>query len=159
MSITRNIVSCIALLMLIVQNGCTYTASFDRSPYVNQLALEQYLHAVKKKSPDEIIFLKEPPEQSYVILGTLHAPEVEWTAHYTTDTLINAMQKKASEIGADAIMDLRIKDNPTTHTVGSVDIHAGYGSMAAVPYRGLHAWGEAIIFLSEDKKKIIESQQ
>jgi hypothetical protein len=87
--------------------GCAYTASFNRSPYIDQVSLQNYLITKKGKSPEEIIFLKKVPDQPIVILGTLHAPEVEWTAHYTTDDLIKAMQKKAAEIGADAILDFR----------------------------------------------------
>ena len=123
-------------------------------------AAKQYSSTQKTKTAERISFLKEYPKESYVVLGTLHAPVVEWTAHYDTDDLIKAMRNKAVEIGADAIVDFRFKENPTVHTVGSANISGtrGYGSFTAVPYKGLHAWGEAIIFIPEDKKNLIESQ-
>lgn len=149
-----------AVLLLVFPYGCTYTASFNRLPYVDMEAVKQYSATHKTKTADEILFLKEYPKESYVVLGTLHAPEVEWTAHYDNDDLIKAMRKKAAEIGADAIVDFRFKENPTVHTVGSAGISGtgAYGSFSAVPYKGLHAWGEAIIFIPKDKKKLIESQ-
>jgi len=149
-----------AVLLLVFQYGCTYTASFNRLPYVNMEAAKQYSAMQKTKTAEQIMFLKEYPKESHVLLGTLHAPEVEWTAHYDTDDLIKAMRKKATEIGADAIVDFRFKENPTVHTVGGVSISGTgvYGSFSAVPYKGLHAWGEAIIFIPEDKKKLIESK-
>jgi hypothetical protein len=123
-------------------------------------AVKQYSAMQKTKTPEQILFLKEYPKESHVVLGTLHAPNVEWTAHYNTDDLIKAMRKKAAEIGADAIVDFRFKENPTVHTVGSFSVTGtrAYGSMTAVPYKGLHAWGEVIIFVPADKKKLIESQ-
>ncbi|MEK6599921.1 MAG: hypothetical protein AABY52_06250 [Deltaproteobacteria bacterium] len=147
-------------LLLISIYGCTYTASFNRLPYVSMEAAKQYSAMQKAKTAEQILFLKEYPKESYVVLGTLHAPEIEWTAHYDTDDLIKAMRKKAVEIGADAIVDFRFKENPTVHTVGGVSISGSraYGSFSAVPYKGLHAWGEAIIFIPEDKKKLIESK-
>ena len=144
------------LLLLFFQYGCTYTASFNRLPYVNMEAAKQYSAMQKNKTPEQILFLKEYPKESHVVLGTLHAPETEWTAHYDTDDLMKAMRKKAVEIGADAIVDFRYKESPTVHTVGSVS--GRYGSFSVVPYKGLHAWGEAIIFIPKDKKKLIESQ-
>lgn len=149
----------VAVLLLVFQYGCTYTASFNRLPYVNMEAVKRYSATQKNKSPEEILFLKEYPKESYVVLGTFHAPEVEWTAHYDTDDLIKAMRKKAAEIGADAVVDFRFKENPSVHTVGNVTISgsSAYGSFGAVPYKGLHAWGEAIIFIPEDNKKMIES--
>jgi hypothetical protein len=94
------------------------------------------------------------------VLGTLHAPDVEWTAHYDTDDLIKAMRKKAVDIHADAIVDFRYKENPSVHTVGSAYVSptGAHGSFAAIPYKVLHAWGEAIIFIPEDQKKLIERQ-
>ncbi len=150
----------VSVLFLIFIYGCTYTASFNRLPYVNMEAAKQYSSMQKTKTAEQILFLKEYPNESYVVLGTLHAPEIEWTAHYDTDDLIKAMRKKAVEIGADAIVDFRFKENPTVQTVGGVSISGSraYGSFSAVPYKGLHAWGEAIIFISEDKKKLIESK-
>ena len=149
----------VVVLLLVFQYGCTYTASFNRLPYVNMEAVKQYSAMQKNKTPEQILFLKEYPKKSYVVLGTLHAPEVGWTAHYDTDDLIKAMSKKAVEIGADAIVDFRYTENPTVHTVGSGGISGtrAYGSFAAIPFKGLHAWGEAIIFIPMDKKKLIES--
>jgi uncharacterized protein YbjQ (UPF0145 family) len=149
-----------ATLLLAFQYGCSYTAAFNRQPYVDMEAVKQYAATQKPKTPEQIVFLKDYPKQSHVVLGTLHAPEVEWTAHYDNDDLIKAMRKKAAEIGADAIIDFRYKENPTVHTVGSVSISGtgGYGSFTAVPYKGLHAWGEAIIFIPENRKKLIESK-
>jgi uncharacterized protein YbjQ (UPF0145 family) len=150
----------VAALLPVFQYGCTYTASFNRLPYVNMEAAKQYSSSQKAITPEQILFLKDYPKESHVVLGTLHAPEVEWTAHYNTDDLIKAMRKKAAEIGADAIVDFRFKENPTVHTVGGVSISGtrAYGSFSAVPYKGLHAWGETIIFIPEDKKKLIESK-
>ncbi len=148
------------VLLTALQYGCTYTASFNRLPYVNMEAAKQYAVAQGNKSPEKIAFLKEYPKESYVVLGTLHAPEVEWTAHYDTDDLSKAMRKKAAEIGADAIVEFRFQENPSVHTVGSVAIsgRSGYGSFTPVPFKGLHAWGEAILFIPEDKKNLIESK-
>lgn len=150
----------VMVLLPVVQYGCTYTSSFNRLPYVNMEAVKQYASTTVNKTPEKILFLKEYPKESHVVLGTLHAPEVEWTAHYNTDDLIQAMRRKAAEIGADAVVDFRFKENPTVHTVGRVSMSGtrAYGSVAAIPYKGLHAWGEAIIFISEDQKKLIESQ-
>jgi hypothetical protein len=150
----------VTVLLLVFQYGCTYTASFNRQPYVNMDAAKHYSAMKKHKSAEEILFLKEYPKESHVVLGTLHAPEVEWTAHYDTDDLIKAMRKKAAEIGADAIVDFRFEEKPSVHTVGGVSISGGtaYGSVSAVPYKGLHAWGEVIIFIPKDKKKLIESK-
>ncbi len=158
---SKMIISILPALLLVAQYGCAYTASFNRLPYVNMDAVKQYASSKPTKTPDQILFLKDYPNKSYVVLGTLHAPEVEWTAHYNTDDLILAMRKKAVEIGADAIVDFRYKENPTVHTVGSVNISGTNtsGSMSAVPYKGLHAWGEAIIYIPKDKKKLIESEQ
>ena len=154
----RNLFYAFVIFLAISQHGCSYTASFNRSPYINQSALQQYLTSKQKKSPEEIILMKEFPKQSFVVLGTLHAPEVEWTAHYTTDQLINAMRKKAAELGADAIVDFRFRENPTIQTVGSFSVtpSGGTGVVTAVPYKGLHAWGDVIIFVPEEKKKLIE---
>ena len=140
------------------QCGCsfTYTASFNRLPYIDMGAVKSY-SATRRKTPEQIVFLKEYPKQSYVVLGTLHAPEVEWTAHYDMDDLIKAMREKAVEIGADSIVHFRYEENPTVHTVGSIGAISG-GSATAVPYKGLHAWGEAILYIPEDKKKLIESR-
>ena len=149
-----------AVLLLIFQYGCSYTASFNRLPYVDMNAAKQYSTMQKSKTAEEIKFFKEYPKESHVVLGTLHAPVTEWTAHYDTDDLIKAMRRKAVEIGADAIVDFRYKENPSVHTVGSVNISrsGAYGSFSAVPYKGLHAWGEAILFIPDDKKKLIESK-
>lgn len=154
---SRNTFSiCLAALL----GGCAYTASFNRLPYVDMSAVKQYSATRPTKTPDQIAFLKEYPKQSHVVLGTLHAPETEWTAHYTMDDLIKAMRVKAAEIGADAVVDFRSQENPTVHTVGSVNISGttAYGSMTAIPYKGLHAWGEAILYIPTDKKKLIESK-
>lgn len=132
--------------------GCVYTASFSRSTYINQSALSDFLASKTPVKPEDVKFFESPPAQEFVILGTLHAPQVEWTAHYDTDDLIKAMQKKAAKIGADAILDFRTKANPTTHIVWHIY------SVTAVPFKGLHAWGEAIIFVSGEQKRIIESQ-
>lgn len=150
----------IPLLLLISQYGCAYTASFNSLPYVNMEAVKQYSKTQKTKTAEQILFLTEYPKESYVILGTLHAPEVEWTAHYDMDDLIMAMRKKAAEIGADAIINIRYKENPTVHTVGSVSISSteAHRSFVAVPYKGLYAWGEAILFIADDKKSLIESK-
>jgi len=147
------------LLFLFFQSGCTYTASFNRLPYVDMEAAKQYSEAHQNKSPEEILFLKEYPEESHVVLGTLHAPEIEWTAHYDTDDLIKAMRKEAAKIGADAVVNFRFKENPSIQSVGSVSRSgsSSYGSVSAIPYKGLHAWGEAILFIPEDKKSLIES--
>ena len=146
-----------AVLLLVFQCGCTYTASFNRLPYVNMESVKRYSETKKSKTPQEISFLKEYPKESYAVLGTLHAPTVEWTAHYNMDDLIKAMREKAVEIGADAIVNFRYQENPSVHTVGSIDPVSG-GSAMAIPYKGLHAWGEAIIFIPEDKKQLIESK-
>ncbi len=143
--------------LLLAQCGCTYTASFNRVPYVDMEAVKHYAAMQKNKTPEQIVFLKEYPKESYVVLGTLHAPEIEWTAHYDMDDLIEAMRQKAVEIGADAIVDFRYQENPSVHTVGSVSPFSG-GSAAVIPYKGLHAWGEAIIFIPQNKKKLIESK-
>jgi len=140
--------------------ACTYKASFNPSPYVNPSTLKPYTSARSEKRPEDIIFIKEPPQKSFIVLGTLDAPVFEWTAHYTTEDLLQAMRVKAAEIGADAILDFRTKHDPTVRSVGSVTIMPGYavGSMAAVPFKGLHAWGEAILFVPEEIKKQIEGQ-
>lgn len=144
----KNSSICFSIILLVVfQYGCTYTASFNRQPYVNMESVKRFSETKKSKTPEEIVFLKEYPKESYVVLGTLHAPEIEWTAHYDTDDLIKAMRKKASELGADAIVDFRFNESPSVHKVGR----------SVVPFKGLHAWGEAIIFIPEDKKKLIES--
>ena len=147
-------------LLLVLQFGCTYTASFNRLPYVDMEAVKNYQATRKSKTPEQIMFLKDYPKESYVVLGTLHAPEVEWTAHYDTDDLIKAMRKKAVEIGADAIVDFRFKEDPSVHTVGGVSYSGtgAYGSFTAIPYKGLHAWGEAIIYIPANKKQLIESK-
>ena len=121
----------VSVLFLISIYGCTYTASFNRLPYVNMEAAKQYSSMQKTKTVEQILFLKEYPNESYVVLGTLHAPKIEWTAHYDTDDLIKAMRKKAVEIGADAIVDFRFKENPTVQTVGGVSISGSraYGSI------------------------------
>jgi hypothetical protein len=123
-------------------------------------AAKQYSTQQKVKTTEEILFLKEYPKESYVVLGTIHAPVTEWTAHYDTDDLIKAMRKKAVEIGADAIVDFRFKENPSVQTVGNISVSRDgvYGSLNAIPYKGLHSWGEAIIFIPDDKKELIESK-
>jgi hypothetical protein len=123
-------------------------------------AAKQYSTQQKVKTTEEILFLKEYPKESYVVLGTIHAPVTEWTAHYDTDDLIKAMRKKAVEIGADAIVDFRFKENPSVQTVGNISVtkDGAYGSLNAIPYKGLHSWGEAIIFIPDDKKELIESK-
>ena len=148
------------VLLLIVSSGCTYTASFNRLPYVNMEAAKQYSASKKGKTPESIAFLKEFPRESHVVLGTLHAPEVEWTALYDSEDLIKAMRKKAAEIGADAIVDYRFRENPTMQTSGSIIMTPSGPSVSMVPvrYKGLHAWGEAIIFIPENQKKLIEAQ-
>jgi len=155
---TINILTCV--MFLIAQYGCAYTASFNRLPYVDMAAAKQYSSTKAQKTPEQIKFLKAYPKESYVVLGTLHAPEVEWTAHYNTDDLMMAMRKKAVEIGADAIVDFRFTENPTVHTVGSVNVTGtgASGSMSVIPFKGLHAWGEVILFIPADKKRLIESQ-
>jgi hypothetical protein len=140
------------LLVLSLTLGCAYTASFNRSPYVTDAA-RQYTAAKKTKSAEEILFLKEYPKESHVVIGTLHAPEIEWTARYDTDDLIKAMRNKAVEIGADAIVNFRYRENPTMKTLGVVSVSGTsvYGSFVPVPYKGLHAWGEAIVFMPDGK--------
>ena len=134
--------------------GCT-AATLNRSPYVNQAALEEFLRARPNKSPDEVKFLKEFPKDTFVVLGTLHAPEREWTALYTMDDLLKAMRSKAAELGADAIVDFRSRENPTVQSTGYIHPVSG-GSVTTTYYKGLHAWGEAIVFAPADRKKQIE---
>jgi hypothetical protein len=135
--------------------GCSYKAVLNRSPYVDQLALSDLVKNRPAKTPEQIKFLKEAPDKPFVILGTLHAPKVEWTALYDNDDLIKAMRKEAASIGADAILDFRTQENPTIVKSGYISpYHGGY--VTAVKYKGLHAWGEAIIFVTIDEKKMIE---
>lgn len=130
----------------ILLSACTYTATLNRSPYVNQLELQKYTATRPAKKKEDIIYLKKFPDKPHVLLGTLHAPDVEWTAHYTTDDLMDAMSRKAAELGADAIVNFRFEENP-------VIIKSG---RSAVPFKGLHAWGEIIIYAPEETKKKIE---
>ena len=145
----------VSSLIALLFSGCAYSASFNRSPYVDQDALANYLKARPEKSADQIKFIKNIPDRPFVVLGTLHAPEVEWTAHYTMDDLLKAMREKAASIGADAIIDFRTKENPTIKTTGYVSPYRG-GTVSAIPYKGLHAWGEAIIFVSERELRMLE---
>ena len=145
------------LFLLAIVSGCAYTASFSSSPYIKQSALSDFIASKSPVKPEDVKFLKSPPSQEFVVLGTLQAPEVEWTARYTTDDLIKAMRKKAAEIGADAILDFRTQENPSTHTVGHISPSYG-GGVTAIHYKGLHAWGEAIIFVSGEQKRLIEPQ-
>jgi len=144
-----------SLLITLLGSGCAYTASFNRSPYVDQSALADYVKARPAKSTEQIKFIKTIPDKPFVVLGTLHAPNVEWTAHYDIDDLLKAMRKKAASLGADAILDFRTKENPTIVMSGSISRYYG-GAITAVPFKGLHAWGEAIIFVSESESRIIE---
>jgi len=142
-------------LIVFLISGCAYTANLNRSPYVDQSAFADFIKGRPAKSPEQIKFIKNIPDKPFVVLGTLHAPEIEWTAHYDIDDLIVAMRKKAASIGADAILDFRTKENPTVVMSGSITPYSG-GTVSAVPYKGLHAWGEAVIFVSKDEKEIIE---
>jgi hypothetical protein len=156
--LTENVLQKMFFLLLCVSvfivGGC-YTAGFNKSPYVNQSALAESMKTHNAKSPDQIVFLKNIPNRPFVVLGTLDAPETEWTAHYTIDDLIDAMRKKAAAIGADAILDFRTQSNPTMAIYG-YSLPGYGGAITTVPYKGLHAWGEAIIFISEEEKQAIE---
>jgi hypothetical protein len=144
------------LVLFLIISGCfTYTANLNKSPYVDQSALTDFMKNRPAKSPEQIKFIKNIPDKPFVVLGTLHAPQVEWTAHYDMDDLIGAMRTKAAAIGADAILDFRTKENPTVVMSGSISPYYG-GAVSAIPYKGLHAWGEAIIFVSKDEKETIE---
>lgn len=148
----------VAAILQSVLVGCTYRAAFNPSPYVDESVLKPYASARTPKSPAEIVFLREPPKQDFIVLGTVDAPVIEWTAHYTTEDLIQAMRVKAAEIGGDAIIDFRIKHDPSVHTVGNVTVgpRYTYGTASAVPYKGLHAWGEVIMFVPKDVKDRME---
>jgi hypothetical protein len=117
---------------------------------------EDYGHTTSRKARDasEIQFLQDvPPESTYVILGTLSvsAPNVERTVEFTVDKLIRTMQEKASEIGADALINFRTVESLSTRTFGSIDPTYG-GPTSAVHYKGARAWAEAIIFVGKDQK-------
>jgi len=137
-------------------SGCIYTADFDRSPYVNEATLSEVQAAKPAVDPDDVRFLRSRPSRPYVVLGTLHAPVIEWTAHYTTDDLIKAMRRKAAGLGADAIVGFRTQSNPSIQHVRN---YSSSGSTTyAVPYKGLHAWATAIMYVSDEQKQRIESQ-
>ena len=148
---SRTLAECALVAAL---QGCTYTAQLNRSPYVNQAALDAYIRSRPAKSPDEIQFLKQPPAESYVVLGTLTAPETEWTKHYTMDDLIAAMRNKAAELGGDAVVDVRSVEQP--HNVYSGNIGPSGGTINTAQFKGLRAWGELIVFVPPEKKKAIE---
>ena len=107
--------------------ACTYTASFARSPYVPQDELARVVASRPHKTPEQIVFVPGPPDRPYIVMGTLTAPDVEWTAHYTMQDLTEAMAVEASEVGADAVMNVRAQQNPTV-------VYSGSG---AVPFLGL----------------------
>jgi len=156
MTTLRTIVATSVLLALAAASGCIYTADFDRSPYVNEEKLSEVQAAKPPIEPDDVSFLRGRPSRPYVVLGTLHAPVIEWTAHYTSDDLIKAMRRKASGLGADAIVGFRTKSTPSIQQIRS------YGSTGstthAIPYKGLHAWATAIMYVSDEQKQQIESQ-
>lgn len=143
-----------ALLALVALQGCTYTAELNRSPYVNQPALDAFLRSRPSKSPDQIQFLKQPPAESHIVLGTLTAPVTEWTKHYTMDDLIEAMRNKAAELGADAIVDVRSVEQPNNVYSGSIGPSGG--SIHTAQFKGLRAWGELIVFVPAEQKSVIE---
>lgn len=145
------------LLFILALNGCVYTASMNFSPYVDRAALNEYLASRPRKSSEEIKILPTKPKESYIVLGTVSAPDYEWTNRYTTDDLVKAMRKKAVEVGADALVDFRTEEKPWTEATGSVNLYSG-GSVSAVRKKGLKAWGEAIIFVTPEMKKILEPQ-
>jgi hypothetical protein len=136
-------------------SGCSYSASFNRSPYVDLQAAKRMASV---RNIDEVKFLKDFPKESHVVLGTLHAPVTEWTAHYDIDDLMLAMRKKAVEIGADAIVGFRTRENPSV--VGVTNYNpSGSNYVTPVPFKGLHAWAEAIMYVPADKKALIEAGQ
>ncbi len=121
-----------AVCLLGAGSGCTYDAAFaltmKKSSY-------DALIAGRSRRPAEEIEIYEHgrrPDRPYTILGTLEAPTVQWSAHYTRADLIPAMQRRAAEIGADAIIDVRDQQDPTT--------------MARIPFKNLFMWGEAVVF-------------
>jgi len=142
----------LVLLASVCLSGCIYTASLDRSPYVNRARLREHLAGKPSVDSDDVQLLRRRPSRPHVVLGTLHAPDVEWTAHYTTDDLVKAMRRRAASAGADAIVGFRTRSNPTTHITRSG------GTTHAVPYKGLHAWAEAIIYVTPEQKKQIDPQ-
>ena len=138
--------------------GCTYTSSFSPSPYIDKVKLAKYQETKKiQKNIDDIKILKKIPDKNFIVLGTLSAPEVEWTAHYTTADLIYAIKKKALELGADAIINYRKQEVPTNTQVMSYSpYYGGYNYATPVHFKGLSIWGEAIIFVTEQEAKTIE---
>lgn len=147
-------------MFVTVAVGCAYTAELQRSPYINQAALSSVTAASPAKNPEDIVFLRKLPEDKpFVVLGTLHAPETEWTAHYTNDDLIEAMRVKAAELGGDAVVDFRAEQKPTIVGQGYYDPVSRTGSMTVIPYKGLHAWGEVIMYVTEQEQEQIEPGQ
>ncbi len=141
-----------AAVLSIVISGCTYKASF--SPYVKESAFNELTQGRAKLPPGDIdtYFLGvSAPKRSYIVLGVMEAPTVQWTAHYTRDDLIKAIKNKASEIGADAVMNLRDVQNPGV--AGSISPVTGG---TAVTFKNLYMWGDAILFVSEAQKQHYE---
>ena len=138
--------------------GCTYTSSFSPSPYIDIVELAKYQETKKiQKNIDDIKILKKIPKKKFIVLGTLTAPEVEWTAHYTTEDLIYAIKKKALELGADAIINYRKQEIPTNTQVMSYSpYYGGYDYTTSIHFKGLYIWGEAIIFVTEQEAETIE---
>ncbi len=120
----------LAPLLLLV--GCTYSAEFTMLPQVNQAALTQLLSTRAARAPAQVEVLEEAPaHRPYVMLGTLKAPSVGWTKHYTMAALVAVMKERAAEAGADAVVNIQRTPGSTT----------------------LHISGEAIIFVKKGERE------
>lgn len=149
----------LAMGLLSVDAGCTYTADFHRSFKVNQGVLHQIQRTRRKRLPKQVGVQRGFPRRVYVILGTLHSPVVEWTKHYTHADLVAAMQVKAAAVGGDAVINYRSRHRPHTkfiqgRTYSHEDKYYRYyrKTHIPVPFKGLHAWGEVILYVTPAQK-------
>ena len=138
------------LFSLFVLYGCSYKAVFSTT--MKKSTFDTIQKNRQAKSPDEIEIFNygSTPKKPYVIIGTMEAPKVQWTALYTRADLIDALKKKAAEIGADAIINVRDQQNPT----GGYN----YNANTFAYFKNLYMWGDAIIYVSPQEKKRIEEQ-
>lgn len=135
-TVSRTLILCVVALPLL---GCAYTAGFVPVPELGEKVLREAASTKMHKSPSDIVLMEGAPTQNYVVLGTLHAPQVEWTAHYTMEDLVNAVRKKASQLGADAVINLRSQQHMSNYRqVGGVSFSASWVSK--------DLYGEVIVF-------------